>query len=668
MVDLESREPCAVNGDPKHEPRLRIVVVRDKLQFKRPPLVRHALDSRSCQRRLAVCLERHVDLRALCVLRRRTIPRAQRNAKVVHHALLDAHAEVALVGDARAHASAHGHTVPVVCVRAGLVAQKALRVADGVPVFQRQLAAPSVAVLEGAVANHLGIDASVERKVDVLEEEPPEVGRRLAHHSGRIDRDHVDGRRRRRDALLRRGDERDRAVWVAHIALDARRAAAVRAALERGVVVEHVPLALEEHAAAVDRAGSLGAVHDLPAVLPRTVYRLRRRVSPVLGNAARRVFEIVRVAELVYPRRLLEVRVDGLARPRSPRLLERLAERGLLHQPRDWLHFRGELDHVLLQLRVPASRRPAAVAPEEIRLAVVVDEDGRIDISRAGPDERLSDRIRPRTLRSIRNGNADAVAARIESVHRDIPVPLPVALDRLARPRAVVAERPLENGRRHHRTKVLPVLEILRAHHAPVAHRIAARIWLVVSGEYVEPIPVDDSRGIGREARLHDRVRSVGRERRVVARRNAKVVEVGETADALLGRREAAESEAVADEVRNRVDEVERIAERRPSLPVERIVELALVGRRWNPSVVKIVAWSEIAHRLEPHLRRAVRQRNLLPLAHCAVDADVLLVARGHHVGRPEDKLPLPAANTDRGKSVKPLQKRKPRDIAFLEA
>ena len=60
-----------------------------------------------------------------------------------------------------------------------------------------------------------------------------------------------------RDALLRRGDERDRAVWIAHIALDARRAAAVRAALERGVVVEHVPLALEEHAAAVDRAGSL---------------------------------------------------------------------------------------------------------------------------------------------------------------------------------------------------------------------------------------------------------------------------------------------------------------------------------------------------------------------------------------------------------------------------
>ena len=265
----------------------------------------------------------------------------------------------------------------------------------------------------------------------------------------------------------------------------------------------------------MDGARVLRAVRDGAAVGPRAVDRLRRGIRPEFRASAGSVFEIVGAVQLVYPRRLLEVGVllSVAAVACAPLLPQRRAERGFVHEARHRLHLAGELVHVLLELYVPAAGVSAAVAPEEPGLAVVVYEYGRVDVADWGAQKRVANGIGPGTFHRVGSGHADRVAA-LSVLHRHVPMPFAVALDRLRGPGAVALARPLERGGVHHRAVAMPVDHVLRREHLPVLHLVPARVGFVVPCEYIERITVHHRGGIGRETVLDDRIRAVRRLKR----------------------------------------------------------------------------------------------------------------------------------------------------------
>ena len=114
MVELGLQAFAAaltIRHEAEDEPRLRVVVVRNERRREGLPLARarYALDACRRKRRLAVRLQRHVN--------RLHADTLEREGEIVGHSLPNAHAEIALVGDARARFAAHGDTMAVIRMR-----------------------------------------------------------------------------------------------------------------------------------------------------------------------------------------------------------------------------------------------------------------------------------------------------------------------------------------------------------------------------------------------------------------------------------------------------------------------------------------------------------------------------------------------------------------------
>ena len=148
---------------PYRKPRLRIARRRHQPRGERlprlpvRPLERERL-LRACELDLDDCVAPQLDL------------------EVVGRTGDGVHSEIAVVEDSAALAGLNAAERGTLLVRTALRDKLVSRRAERMPVLERQLADPAKPVLKRAVAHHLGVDASVERQVDVLEEDAPHVG------------------------------------------------------------------------------------------------------------------------------------------------------------------------------------------------------------------------------------------------------------------------------------------------------------------------------------------------------------------------------------------------------------------------------------------------------------------------------------------------------------
>ena len=254
-------------------------------------------------------------------------------------------------------------------------------------------------------------------------------------------------------------------------------------------MVEEIPLAVELRDAGVVRAGVLVAVAEDALRLEMAVDAVGHGVGDALGHEPGGVGEVVFAVVLVDP--------------------GAFGEAVLLPVDVEALHRAVELDHVFLELGVVA----VAVAPDEVRLAVVVDHDGRVDARPgvAGGEavfrlhELLADGVLVGAFRLIGDRDADARA-----VGAGVEVVFAVARDHL---RGVGGVRgvPLEIGNGDGGGPFRPGLHVLRGEEAPVLHgvvrvRTAVLGGVVVAGDEPERVADHDGRGVGGVFVLEDGV------------------------------------------------------------------------------------------------------------------------------------------------------------------
>ena len=175
------------------------------------------------------------------------------------------------------------------------------------------------------------------------------------------------------------------------------------------IQAEHIRFALVVDDARVVAPGPRSVVHDVAFVLPRSLGTVAHRISYALGAAGRCESEVVVAVAFVEPRTFLII-LDLIVQ-----LVDRAAER----------------NHVLVELSPVYVR----IAPIHVCLAVVVDEDGRVDVLPVFslPYQRLTERIGERAVRRVSHQHSDAVA-----VERAVHVEFAVTFNHLERPCAVV--------------------------------------------------------------------------------------------------------------------------------------------------------------------------------------------------------------------------------------
>ncbi len=273
------------------------------------------------------------------------------------------------------------------------------------------------------------------------------------------------------------------------------RPAEVAAAGGSGVVVDHVPLAVElDDGRVVGGRGDLVEHHAPLGPRPHRVARggvanagvARRRAARVVG----RVGQVVGAVALEHPGRLPEVR-DSL------RGDDRAVQR----------------DHVRVQ---PGSAHPVVGAPVHVDLAVVVGEDGRVDVERgrtggAVADQRAALGVGERAGRGVADRDTDVHPSRAVAVDRGVPVVLAVVRLDLAGPG--VGAGPREGRQGHLGPLVGERARVGRGEDVPVTHDEvgAAGGRLVVAGVEVQGVPDDQGRRVGGVDRGGDRGGGLGR-------------------------------------------------------------------------------------------------------------------------------------------------------------
>ena len=93
--------------------------------------------------------------------------------------------------------------------------------------------------------------------------------------------------------------------------------------------------------------------------------------------------------------------------------------------------------------------------------------------------------------------------------HRHVKVKLAVARDDPPGPRVGVG--PAEGGQAHGRAVVLPVHHVRRREDAPVAHVVGRGVVLVMAGEHIDAVVVQERCRVCRLKGVHDRVVSSGK-------------------------------------------------------------------------------------------------------------------------------------------------------------
>ena len=254
-------------------------------------------------------------------------------------------------------------------------------------------------------------------------------------------------------------------------------------------MVEEIPLAVELRDAGVVRAGVFVAVAEDAFCLEVALDAVGHGVGDALGHEPGGVSEVVLAVVLVDPRAFRET--------------------VLLPVDVEALHRAVELDHVFLELGVVA----VAVAPDEVRLAVVVDHHGRVDARPgvAGGEtvfrfhELLADGVLVGAFRLVGDRDADARA-----VGAGVEVVFAVARDHLGGVGGVRGV-PGEAGNGDRGGPFRPGLHVLRGEEAPVLHgvvrvRTAVLGGVVVAGDEPERVADHDGRRVGGVFVLEDGV------------------------------------------------------------------------------------------------------------------------------------------------------------------
>ena len=311
---------------------------------------------------------------------------------------------------------------------------------------------------------------------------------------------HRSGRRRR--------DRRKRAVRIVGEFLEAHGAViavAVRrdraAVLQCAVVIKEIRMPVEIEDAGVVREAGTERLHDRAGVGERSRGCGRLGIRDLLRDAVGRVREEVGPGVLHDPGPLFVLRREASCGRGGP---ERLRVVGrALDAP-------GIRDHVRIQLHVTRSTSLEV----EVRLPVIVDEDGGIDVARApraaGGDERLADGVLVGADGTRRNADPNHSCARF-IVYGNVDVKFAISGDSLRSPRR--GARPTERGPTRDRPVVGPVHHVGGRISKPPAKGVpgdgAARLpcdVLVVRRDEVHRPVVDHGGGVGRVVGLDDGV------------------------------------------------------------------------------------------------------------------------------------------------------------------
>src|ERR1035438_9051680 len=110
-------------------------------------------------------------------------------------------------------------------------------------------------------------------------------------------------------------------------------------------------------------------------------------------------------------------------------------------------------NHVLVQFHVPQIR----IAPVKVSLAVVVDENRRIDVPHAFIDQWMPENILEGSERTVGHCHGYHVLRRSRNTDRNIEVELALPLDRLWCPCVVALNCPRESRQRSNSSVICPV-------------------------------------------------------------------------------------------------------------------------------------------------------------------------------------------------------------------
>ncbi len=188
--------------------------------------------------------------------------------------------------------------------------------------------------------------------------------------------------------------------------------------------------------------------------------------------------------------------VGGVHQVVEPVALEHPGGLPEVRQPLRGDHRPVQLDHVRLELRGPD---PPVAAPVEVRLAVVVGEDGGVDVQAGRVRGAVADQwtalgVGERAERAVADRHTDVHPAGAAPVDRGVPVVPAVAGLHLAGPR--VRAGPREGGHGGPGAVVGPGRRVGGGEHPPLAHDevVGAGRGLVAAGVDVHRV-ADDQRG-----------------------------------------------------------------------------------------------------------------------------------------------------------------------------
>ena len=157
-------------------------------------------------------------------------------------------------------------------------------------------------------------------------------------------------------------------------------------------------------------------------------------------------------------------------------------------------------NHVLIHFHI----KKAGVTPIYISLSVVVNENGRVDISPSAGNHRLSECILKRTGRTIGNSNSDSIYIRLRICATHIPVEFAIPFYTLSSP-CGSGFRPRKSSQGKLSSMISPVHHVSRRIDSPLIHIVIIRPFIPVD-IYIKPVSINHRSRIRSITGLHNRI------------------------------------------------------------------------------------------------------------------------------------------------------------------
>ena len=209
----------------------------------------------------------------------------------------------------------------------------------------------------------------------------------------------------RRGTVRRHVDGRECAVGVVFEFLDANGTGVTAAAGQGVVMIKEIRMSLVIYQAGMIRGTVAlgGNDHAFESPWPGGVGA--GGVANVFGKAAGRIHHVIQTIPLAKPRAFL---VESVARTPTATVAAAEALNGQRHLHHAFVADGGvEGNHVLIQFDIEQMR----IAPIHIGLAVIINEDRRVNVALSRRHQPMAERIVKRAGRAVRHRHADGPAA-----------------------------------------------------------------------------------------------------------------------------------------------------------------------------------------------------------------------------------------------------------------